>query len=68
MVVLTTQPIAFLKLKRKVWSATFIKAINGITRNMLQYIKWYKNEHTKAKTPTFRHIKVIIHNFFMFLY
>ena len=68
MVVLTTQPIAFLKLKRKVCSATFIKTINGIKRNILQYIKWYKNEHTKAKTPTFRYIKVIIHNFFMFLY
>ena len=57
MVVLTTQPIAFLKLKRKVCSATFIKAINGIRRNILQYIKWYKNEHTKAKAPTIRHIK-----------
>ena len=68
MVVLTTQPIAFLKLKIKVCSATFIKAINGIRRNILQYIKWYKNEHTKAKAPTIRHIKMAIHNFFMFLY
>ena len=68
MVVLTTQPIAFLKLKRKVCSATFIKAINGIKRNILQYIKWYKNEHTKAKASTIRHIKMVIHNFFMFLY
>ena len=64
MVVLTTQPIAFLKLKIKVCSATFIKAINGIRRNILQYIKWYKNEHTKAKAPTIRHIKMVIHNFF----
>ncbi len=68
MVVQTTQQIAFLKLKRKVCSATFIKAINGIKRNILQYIKWYKNERTKAKAPTIRHIKMVIHNFFMFLH
>ena len=68
MVVQTTHPIAFLKLKRKVCSATFIEAINGIKRNILQYIKWYKNEHTKAKASTIRHIKMVIHNFFMFLY
>ena len=27
-----------------------------------------KNEHAKAEIPTFRHIKVVIHNFFLFLY